>query len=177
MAPVSKRRGTEQDQGNLISAMLISLATDIDDPVARLLAIQANAKKAKEYNQEVALEKVMDVLPPIPSSLVLKTYSRLRLARFLKPVFNLVITNVPGSRVPLYLNGAELKSLEGMAPIVDSMGLMLVVTSYVDTLTIGITCSQSQSSRMLSFTNALHDALKELYQTTSEINASKMRAA
>lgn len=109
MVPVSKRNGTESHQGNMISAMLVSLATQVDTPLERFHAVQQNALKAKEYNREIAMEKVIAGLPSWSSSWVIKAYTRLRLARILKPVFNLIITNVPGSRT-LYILMARLWS-------------------------------------------------------------------
>ncbi len=173
MAPVSKREGSEREQGNLISAMLISLATDIASPLSRLEAIQKNACTAKEYNREVAMEQVITHLPSWTSSLVLKTYTRFRIANRLKPVFNLIITNVPGSPRPLYMDGAQLTSMEGMAPIVDGMGLTLVVTSYIDRLTIAVTSTADMATHMHDFIGHLDHSLNELYSAVMPTHATQ----
>ena len=162
MAPVSKRGGSESEQGNLISPMLVSLATDIECPVERLEAIHRHTLKAKEYNREVAMEQIINHLPAWSSAWVTKAYTRLRVANKINPVFNLIITNVPGPRCPLYLDGAELKSMEGMAPIVDGMGLTLVVTSYIDTLTVAITSTPEMAAHAPSLITYLHESLDEL---------------
>ena len=162
MAPVSKRAGSEGHQGNLISPMLVSLATDIECPVERLKAINNHALKAKEYNREVAMEQIINHLPAWSSAWVTKAYTRLRVANKLNPIFNLIITNVPGPRCPLYLDGAELKSMEGMAPIVDGMGLTLVITSYIDTLTVGITSTPEMAVHAPSLIAYLHESLEAL---------------
>ena len=169
MIPVSKREKDEQGSpkssgGNLISPMLISLATDLDSPSSRLGMIHQNALRAKEFNYKVAVERIMKHLPSWSSSLTMKAYTRLRLANILKPVFNLIITNVPGPKVPLFLNGAELKSLEGVAPIVDNMALTAVVTSYVDTLTISLTSCESIADKVSFLASNFNEALDELYQ-------------
>jgi len=88
----------------------------------------------------------------------------LRLGKYVTPVFNLIITNVPGPKCPLYLDGAELLSLEGVAPIVDGMGLTMVVTSYVDTLTVSLTSCQSMSEQTHKLVNCFDESLNELYQ-------------
>lgn len=162
MVPVSKRQGNEKDQGNLISPMLVSLATNIGSPLARLKAVQQSALKAKEYNREVAVEQIINHLPSWSSALVTKAYTYFRVANHIKPVFNLIITNVPGPSCPLYLDGAELVSMEGMAPIVDGMGLTLVITSYIDTLTISVTSTSDMAEHAPLFIKYLHESLEEL---------------
>lgn len=163
MAPVSKRLDNTDGTGNSISAMLVSLATDIDSATDRLHAIHRNAVQSKEYNKEVSMEEVIDHLPSWSSSLVVKAYTRLRIGKWLKPVFNMIITNVPGSPVPLYLDGAKLKSMEGMAPIVDGMGLTMVVTSYLDTLTIAATTTIETAKESPDLAGYLQASLDELY--------------
>jgi diacylglycerol O-acyltransferase len=163
MVPVSKRQGNDENQcGNQVSAMLVPLATHIASPRERLKTIRNSAVQAKEYNREVAIEQLLNHLPSWPLSLVLKAYTRLRIGSRISPIFNLVITNVPGSPVPLYLGGARLVSMEGTAPIVDGMGLTLVVTSYMDTLTIGVTCSATMSAAAAGFAGYLQTSLDEL---------------
>ena len=164
MVPVSKREGNEKDQGNLISPMLVSLATNVGSPRARLEAVHQNALKAKEYNREVAVEKIINHLPSWSSSLVTKAYTYFRVANHIKPVFNMIITNVPGPSCPLYLDGAELVSMEGMAPIVDGMGLTLVITSYKDTLTVSVTSTSEMAAHAPFFIKYLHESLEELQQ-------------
>ncbi len=177
MVPVSKRGDNEQNQGNLISPMLVALATDIDSPVARLKAIQKNTIRAKEYNREVAIEQIINHLPSWSSAWVTKAYSRFRIANKINPVFNLIITNVPGPAVPLYLDGAALISLEGMAPIVDSMGLTLVITSYIDTLTVAITSTSKMAAHAPSFIADLHESLEELEREVTGNNVSEPACA
>jgi WS/DGAT/MGAT family acyltransferase len=170
MIPVSKRakdQTTEKatrENGNSISPMLVSLATNLESPESRLSMIHQNTLVAKKFNHKVAVEKIMKHLPSWSSSLTIKAYTNLRLAKFLKPVFNMIITNVPGPTVPLYLDGAEMKSMEGIAPIVDGMGLTMVVTSYIDTLTISLTSCASMSKHAHQLTQNFDKALCELHQ-------------
>lgn len=163
MVPVSKRQADDESPcGNQVSAMLVPLATHLDGPRERLKTVRHSALQAKEYNREVAIERLMDLLPAWPVSVVLKAYTRLRIGNRIPPIFNLVITNVPGSPVPLYLGGARLVSLEGTAPIVDGMGLTLVVTSYLNTLTIGVTSTVAMSEAADGFAGYLQSSLDEL---------------
>lgn len=169
MIPVSKRAKAsaeakpKKENGNLISPMLVSLATDLDTPLERIGMIHQNTLRAKEFNHKVAVERIMKHLPSWSTALTIKAYTKLRLANLLKPVFNLIITNVPGPRVPLYLDGAELETLEGIAPIVDNMGLTMVVTSYINTLTVSMTSCESMADQTHLLVGRFEEALNELY--------------
>ena len=163
MVPVSKRPEGGQNGGNLISPMLVSLATNIDSPIERLAAIHQNALMAKKYNKEVAVERIINHLPSWSSSWVTRAYTRFRVANKFNPIFNVIITNVPGPRCQMYLDGAKLTSLEGTAPIVDSMGLTLVVTSYMQTLTVGMTSTNEMAPYGSEFIQYLHESLDELH--------------
>ncbi len=54
-------------------------------------------------------------------------YTRVGAANVQAPAFNCVVTNVPGSRVPLYFAGARMVAMYGTAPIVDATGLICAV--------------------------------------------------
>ena len=163
MAPVSRRAETEKGlAGNKVSSMLIRLATDIDDPVQRLRVIHDNAQHAKEYNREVPVDLLMDQLPSAAPGMLLTAYSRLNLSRRLPPMFNMVITNVPGSPLPLYLDGAMMRSIGGMAGIYDNTGLTLVVMSYLDKLSISVTSTPEAVQKPERLAQYLGEAMEEL---------------
>jgi diacylglycerol O-acyltransferase len=163
MAPVSRRSDPDKTLGgNQVSSMLIRLATDIEDPVQRLLHIHRNAEQAKRYNREVPVDALLDHLPSAAPGVALTAYSRLNLARRVPPMFNLVVTNVPGSPLPLYFDGAMLKSLGGMAGIYDGMALTLVVMSYLDQLSISITTTPEAVRKPTRLARYLEEALEEL---------------
>lgn len=178
MAPVSRRADTEKGlAGNKVSSMLIRLATDIDDPVQRLRAIHANAQRAKDYNRDVPVDRLMDLLPSAGPAVALNAYSRLNLSRRLPPMFNMVITNVPGSPLPLYLDGAMLRSIGGMAGIYDNTGLTLVVMSYLDRLSISVTSSPESVQHPERLAQYLEETLAELAQAVLPVKTAAKPAA
>ncbi|HET8705907.1 MAG TPA: wax ester/triacylglycerol synthase family O-acyltransferase [Pseudomonadales bacterium] len=142
LAPISIRSLDEKgDAGNRISGMLVSLATDEPDPLARVLRIHESTRGAKEYNKAVEAEKLMDYLPSATFSLAVRLYTRWHLSDKHNPFFNLVTTNVPGPQIPLYLDGSKLLTQIGIAPIFDGMGLSIVIMSYAGNIGIGaISC-------------------------------------
>lgn len=177
MAPVSKRTTDQKGAlGNKVSAMLIRLATDIDDPVLRLQQIHENARLAKDYSREMTMETLFDQLPHVATAHFLSRYAQRDVARRMPPMFNLIITNVPGSPVPLYLDGAMMRGFSGMAGIYDGMALTLVVLSYCDTVSIGMTSTPEVLRDPQRLAGYLAAALEELdaamQQADTETGAS-----
>ncbi len=142
MAPISVR-GEEEGTGNQVSAMLVSLATDIDNPLDRLAHIRANTQRSKIHAGALPANKITEFLPSETLAAAARIYTRTRLGGHHRPFFNVTITNVPGPPVPLYVAGARIHSAFGMAPILDGLGLILVVLSYHGRISIGISsCEQ-----------------------------------
>ncbi len=167
---VEKNKLTESEQdsaaGNDVSAMLVSLETDETDILKRLEKIHNNSRKGIRYNRSVAAEQLLDQLPVMTSAAVTKAFTKLKGSQLLKSIYNVVITNVPGSPVPLYLNGAKLVSQSFNAPIYDYAGLTINVTSYVDVLTIGVTTTPEILADGEIFVRSIKAAFEELYQQT-----------
>jgi len=141
MAPISVRDEAE-GTGNQISAMLVSLATDTENALDRLLRISDNTKRSKKHAGALPANKLTEFLPSETLAAAARVYTRTRLGGFHRPFFNVTITNVPGPPVSLYAAGARIHSAFGMAPILDGLGLILVVVSYYGKISIGISSCQ-----------------------------------
>lgn len=167
MAPISVRTEDEAGtMGNQVSAMLVSLATPEADPVKRLHLIHESAVQSKAYHQAIGAKMLMDYSQFIPfavAGLAARLYTRLHVARHHDPVFNVVITNVPGPQVPLYMGGARLLTHFGTAPIFDGMGLILVALSYAGHLTISATSCREIMPDVDVFVRYLKESLDELH--------------
>lgn len=160
MAPISIRH-TVQAGGNRVSAMLVPLEVGTRKPLERLKRIHTHAVDSKAYTHAIGAATLADTSRFVPYSLATAAaglYSGLHLARYHRPPFNLVITNVPGPRQPLYLGTARLLQGYGTAPLLDGLGLILVVTSYLDTLSISAT--------------AAHEAVPDLERLVENIRES-----
>ncbi len=144
MAPISVRaEADDEGAGNQVSAMLVSLATDIDDAVDRLIHIRANTQRSKIHASAIPANKITEFLPSETVAAAARVYTRTRLGGHHRPFFNVTITNVPGPPVSIYAAGARVHSVFAMAPILDGLGLILVVVSYAGRISIGITsCEQ-----------------------------------
>ncbi len=166
MVPISVRAEDEKGaMGNQVSAMLVSLATDCGEPKERLDRVMRSAYDSKVYNRAVGARTLTDTSKIVPFSvagLATRLYTRAALAEKHRPIFNLVITNVPGPDIPLYVAGARLLAHAGMAPIFDGMGLMLPVFSYNGRISIGVVSCPEMLPDPFQFTALFEPSLAAL---------------
>jgi len=190
MVPVSIREKAEnQTQGNKLSTMLVQLATDVENTIERVEAIYDNTTRGKTYQGALGAKSISNLGEVVPYGIAnqaAKIYSRYNLARLHKPVFNLVITNVPGPQFPMYVYGHKVHSIMGTAPIIDGMGLMIAVFSYNGKVTITTTSDEKSMPDLDVFSNYIRDSANELekeilkYQKKgkpkSKVAAKKLKA-
>jgi WS/DGAT/MGAT family acyltransferase len=166
MVPVSVR--TEDNgsgEGNQVSSMLTSLATDIDDPVERLLAISQGMRTAKEQQNLIGadtLQEWVEFAAPAVAGTAARLYSRTRISGRHRPLFNVTISNVPGPPFPLYLAGGQVKATYPVGPIFDGGGLNMTVMSYLDSMDFGLLACPDVLPDLGVLSRGLADALTEL---------------
>ncbi len=167
MIPVSTRT-TSKEGGkgsNQISQMLVRLATQIEDPIERLETIHENTIREKTYHKALGaktLSKMAEVIPFGVANQAARIYSRFNLAKLHNPIFNVTITNVPGPPFPLYINGHKLISVNGMAPIVDGMGLIITIFSYNGQIMVSSTSDSNSMPDIDVFNRYLRESANEL---------------
>lgn len=166
MVPVSTRTDDQaNDMGNQVTAMYIQLATDEADPIKRLQTIHVNTMIGKLYHEAVDAESLMGFAEVIPFGLAgvaARYYSRANIAKKHNPIFNLIITNVPGPQIPLYMAGHKLHVNMGTAPIIDGMGLIMPVFSYNGSISISSTSATNMMPDMNVFARHVRDSANEL---------------
>ena len=145
--PVSVRGDDDASEGaNQLSAMFVSLATDVADPVERLHRVSELARSAKQEHDATGGAMMLDLGELVSSRLFglgARAFSQLRIADRAPTPVNLIVSNVPGPDFPLYFAGAKLDALYPLGPIYDGMGLNLTVLSYLDTVGFGfVTCPE-----------------------------------
>lgn len=163
--PVSTRTPGEAALANRVSNLFTALPVELDDPLARLRAIHEVMKDAKEQHHALGGEMLADwweLAPPGPVGGGARLYSRLALADRHRPPINLVVSNVPGPREPLYIAGAQLVGIWSMGPILENIGLNVTVWSYVDALEFGVVACPETMPDLAELPDTLHDALDEL---------------
>lgn len=143
MAPISVRSEEERGSaGNQVSAMLVTLFTQIADPLERLEKVQRGTQSSKATANALGARTMTDISQVVPgtlSGLAARLYTRLGLANRVAPFLNTVITNVPGPQIDLYFSGARMVALYGMGPVMDGMGLIHPVFSFSGRISISVT--------------------------------------
>jgi WS/DGAT/MGAT family acyltransferase len=164
MVPVSVRPPSERNAfGNRISAMIVPIPTDVADPRARLLRAHDLLMSAKANHAALPASLLTDAtsfIPPAVAALAARTTMEL-LGRT-RPPLNLVISNVPGPREPLFCAGARLESMFPVSVVVDGVGLNMTVMSYRDHLDFGIVTDAGQIPDAWPFMAHLRQALDDM---------------
>ncbi len=138
--PVSVHGRSDRPGRNQVSAMFSSLHTEIADPVQRLKAIAEANSIAKEHSSAIGATLLQDwsqFAAPAVFGVAMRVYARSRLTQRL-PVHNLVVSNVPGPQVPLYLLGCEVKAMYPLGPIFHGSGLNITAMSLNGKLDVGL---------------------------------------
>jgi diacylglycerol O-acyltransferase / wax synthase len=137
MIPVNIRPKDDPGGGNAVGAILASLATDVADPVERLAAIVASTRRAKEQLQGMSRSAIMQYSALLMTPALLSQIPGA--AGRLLPAFNVVISNVPGSDVPLYFRGWRAEALYPLSIPFHGHALNITVNGYAGTLGFGFT--------------------------------------
>jgi len=179
MAPISVRqesadKGNGDGTGNQVSAMLLSLATDISDPLERLLHIHQNTQRSKVHANALPANQITEFLPSETLAAAARVYTRTRLGGRHRPFFNVTITNVPGPPVPLYIAGAKIHTAYGMAPILDGLGLILVVLSYKGRISISASSCEQIVPDPEFLVNCIAGSLADLEKAIAQESAVEL---
>lgn len=181
MAPVSVRAtGEKNSLGNQVSALALPLGTHIEDPLARLHFTHENAKNQKAMSNAIGARQLAEaskLAPAMISGVAARLYSRLGLANRISPMFNTVVTNVPGPQVPLYMAGARMVASYGLGPVMDSMGLFQAVTSYCGVISISVTACREMMPDPAFYMQCLQESFDELYAAADAPREAKKRTA
>lgn len=176
--PVSVR--TEEQLGtfgNRIGMMSIPLFTNQADAVERLRLTHEALRVAKERHKALPAELLVDATQFIPPAVFSRaarvTFS---LAATRSPVWNLVVSNVPGPQFPLYCAGAKLLANYPVSVITDGMGLNITVMSYLGYLDFGIVADREQMRDVWKLIGWLDDSMRELLPPTEQNGSHPVEA-
>ena len=142
MVPVSIRTGDESEPWtNRVSGFVVDVPTNVADPVERVERCREAMSVAKQRFELVPAAALVDIQqysPPVVATSAIRLADRMRLADRVAPPVNVVISNVPGPREPLYLQGAKMVQYIPVSTIGLGMGLNITVHSYLDQLAFGL---------------------------------------
>jgi WS/DGAT/MGAT family acyltransferase len=164
--PVSTR-GEEDEvvDGQKLSMMFVSLATDIADPLERLAAITRSTRSAKEMTRAVGarqIQSIGELASPLILSVAIRAAYEAKLTTRAPVRVNTLISNVPGPPVPLYTCGAEVTGIYPSSVILDGMGINITVFSYLDRIDFGLHVDPDLVPDVWDVADAVPRALAEL---------------
>ena len=166
MCPISVRTQDQANSlGNQVSQMLVSLATDVDDPLERLRVIQEGTKQAKEQAGAIGADTLTDWIEfaaPAVAARAARLYSRTQTSNRFRPIFNVTISNVPGPQVPLYMAGSKLVAWYPMGPLAEAQGLNMTVMSYLGVIYFGLVACPDCVPDVHRLAHDVENAVEEL---------------
>ena len=164
VVPVSVRTPGEQGMlTNRASAWLTSLPVQERDPRRRLAKVRTRTAHLKETSQELgpsALLKVAEWAAPVLVSL------GIRLTEWLHP-YNLIVTNIPGPQLPLFVLGAPMLGGYPLVPLFENQGLGIAIFSYQGKLWIGINADRDSVHDLHELVLALEASFAELREAAA----------
>jgi WS/DGAT/MGAT family acyltransferase len=168
--PVGVHRDDTGTDGNFVAPVGATLHTDVADPAARLRAIHASTRNAKDV--QVALGddlvvRALEAVPPLVLTAVVDAYQALGLAELHPPIFNLIVSNVAGPPVPLYFAGGRLADSYLLGPLLMGCGLNITLASYLDRLDFGVVTCPDVVDDPHAIAAGLPEALDELVKAVS----------
>ncbi|TXS95522.1 wax ester/triacylglycerol synthase family O-acyltransferase [Parahaliea maris] len=177
--PISTRRPDQHNAGggNAVAGMRLTLGTDIEDPLQRLRAINADAVASKAYANAVSASLMVDVAESVPTS-VAALGMRLMAATGLtsrNPVVHTIVTNVPGAQTPVYMCGAKAINWIGAGCPVDGVGLFNTINSYNGLMSLAFICDRDMMPDPQFYQDCIQESFTEL-ETAARNSAKKTRA-
>jgi WS/DGAT/MGAT family acyltransferase len=182
MVPISVRTEDQKGaMGNQVSSLLVSLASDIADPVERLHAITQGTKGAKEQEQAIGAATLTsewaEFAAPALAARAARLYSRTKVADRTRPLFNVTISNVPGPNFPLYSAGARMVAMYPMGPIADGAALNITVMSYMGTVYFGLVADRDAVPQVGDIAGHIDGALSELKKAADQASGAATPAS
>ena len=164
MVPVSVRTKEQMGTyGNRVSMMIVPIPTNVEDPRDRLLTAHRTLKSAKQRHRAVPANLMTDATAFIPPAVQARaSRMTMELTGRLAPPLNLVISNVPGPRDPLYLAGAQLQGHFPVSVVTDGVGLNMTVMSYRDHVDFGLVGDRNLLGDAWPLMEGLERSLDEL---------------
>jgi diacylglycerol O-acyltransferase / wax synthase len=149
--------------GNAIGLILCDMATDTADPATRLATIHDSMLKGKQFYHGMSRLQVtaLSAIPLIP--LGIGTIPGLTTVT--PPAFNVLISNVPGPRRPLYWNGARMLGVYPLSIPYEGQALNITVTSYAESLEFGLTGCRRTVPHLQRLLGLLEESLTDLEKT------------
>jgi diacylglycerol O-acyltransferase len=167
MVPISVRDDADRGGSNKVSSMFAVLPTHLADPVERLRLSNEATRHAKAQHAALPPGLVHDVTSfaiPALAGRASRVAGALGLMHRVNP-FNLVISNVPGPNIPVYLGGLRMTEYYPVSTIPDGQGLNITVHGYLGGLHFGLVSCREVLPELEQLSDYLVAELDDLLKT------------
>ncbi|MGB5103683.1 MAG: wax ester/triacylglycerol synthase family O-acyltransferase [Steroidobacteraceae bacterium] len=172
MVPMTLRGADKgQDAGNQITMAIMPLHTELADPLDRLQAVRRGAGKAKAMAGAVGMEtaaKLLDLLPVAAAEFAAR--------RLVIPQMSIVVSNVRGPDVPLFMAGARLVNFAPISIVLDGLGLNVTAFSYHGTMWICAVACRDMMPDPAFFADCLRHGFRQLVDAANAQEAGEQGA-
>jgi diacylglycerol O-acyltransferase len=173
--PVNVRRN-ESEIGNRVSLLPVVLPLDMDKPVNTLRAAAARMeimKKARVASMLAIAGECFFIAPPALQAALLRAAPEFMLPL---PLSNIICTNVPGSRTPLYALGRRMIAAYPQVPTGYDLGINCAVTSYAENLYFGVVADAHAAPDGHRLRDFLYSAFDDLRRSVGVNRTPRTRA-
>jgi WS/DGAT/MGAT family acyltransferase len=167
--PISLRKAGNTEFTTQATLSLVSLATNIADPLRRLRAIRDASgamKSVARRAQSVIPTDFPSIGVPWLVGGLASLYGKTKLASAIPPIANLVISNVPGPPVTLHAAGLPMRAYFPLSIVEHGLGVNITVMSYAGSLDFGIVVARKAVPDPRKLAQALLEAHEELKKRT-----------
>jgi len=160
VVPVNLRtEGAPVRAANHVSALFLSLPVAERDPLRRFARIRTETERLKGSRAAEGIELLTRFADRVGSPWM--TLMGARLASRLHP-YNLIVTNVPGPPMPLYVLGAPLREIYPQLPLFEQQGLGVAVLSYCGKVGFGLIADRDLVPDLPRLREGLAESFAEL---------------
>ncbi len=167
--PVNLRPAGEKSGGNKIGIIQVELSPPTDDPYVRLRNIGFSLRSVRIMIDSVAPEAIESYT--IITGLVAQIAELLKLSNTLPPMGNTLVSNVPGPKELLYLQGACMEEMYPISTLPPSNLLNITLFSYAGVLSFGLIAT-SELPRLGRLADYVEQAFAELERSVTDAHAA-----
>jgi diacylglycerol O-acyltransferase len=172
--PVSIRaQGERGELGNKIAAVRGPIPVYIDDPVRRLAVVREGMEGIKQSKQALGAEVISRMNDFAPPTLLAQAAR----VNFSTRLFNLVVTNVPGPQIPLYVLGRELQDIFPVGFLPPNQALFIAIMSYNGSINFGLLADYDAIDDVDQIAAGLESAVAELLEAAEQLASEREQRA
>jgi diacylglycerol O-acyltransferase len=159
--PVSLRHDSDQQISNKVTTITVTLATNLDDPAARLQEINRESEQAKikAHSGSMGMVELFQMMPPIMVSTLMESLPNDQAPQMIGA--NLFVSNIRGPDRPLYVAGARMEKMYPMSIVTAAMGINITCLSYDGHMDFGVVVDSDQVDGYKKIAVGLEKALAE----------------